>query len=343
MGLRIGIVGGTGNVGRKILEVLEERNIDIEELSIFASKKSKGKTIRALNKDVVIEELNKENMERKFDFLLFAVESDISKVYGKIAADSGNIVIDNSSYFRMKEGVPLIIPEINENLLKNYKGIIANPNCSTIQMLIAINPLNKINKVKKVNVSTYQAVSGSGQKGLDQLIEESNTIEEDFFFKKNLRPLKTKVNTKVYKEQIAFNCIPHIDDFLENGYTKEEMKMVNETEKILGGISVNPTTVRVPVLNGHSESITIEFENEIRLKDVFHAYENRKDIEVIDGINNYPTVIDAVNSDKVFIGRIRKDLNSDNIINLWVVTDNLRKGAASNAVDILDSYRRLNK
>lgn len=330
MGLIVGIVGGTGAVGRKMIEVIKERNIPVEKLRIFASQKSAGNKLMFNNQEVTVELLTEDVMKENFDYLLFSAGGSVSKRFAPIAAEAGNIVIDNSSQWRMTEGIPLVVPEVNGHILKGYRGIIANPNCSTIQMVMVLSPLHKRYGIKRAVVSTYQAVSGSGYKAIDEL--EKQLVDKNY-------------PNEVYTRRIAGNCIPHIDVFIENGFTKEELKMVYETHKILNddSIEVNPTAVRVPVVYGHSESLYLEFNKEPDVKEVQELLRNTEGVVVNDNPseNKYPTVIDAENNDYTYVGRIRKDLFNANALSLWIVADNLRKGAATNAVQILEIIENL--
>ena len=317
----VAVVGATGVVGRKMLQMLEEKQIPVENLYPMATKRSAGKTIEFDNRKWVVEELTQESFKKVLDFALFSAGGDTSKKYAPIAADCGVTVIDNSSAWRMDENVPLVVPEINgDEALKN-KGIIANPNCSTIQAVMALKPIYDKYGLKRIVYSTYQAVSGSGRAGITDL-ENGVKGEENVF----------------YPKPIAFNVIPHIDSFLENGYTKEEMKMINETQKILGdkSIKVTATTVRVPVYYSHSESINIETHEPFEIEDVRNLYVDRDGLVLMDDPENtvYPTPRLTCDTDEVYVGRIRRDFSLDNGINMWVVADNLRKGAATNAVQI---------
>ena len=326
MGLTIGIVGGTGAVGRKIIEVMKERNTPIDRLRIFASEKSAGKRFVFEHEEIEIELLTESVMKESYDYLLFSAGGSVSAKFAPIAAEAGNIVIDNSSQWRMTEGIPLVVPEVNGHVLKGYRGNIANPNCSTIQMVMVLNPLHKEYRLERVVVSTYQAVSGSGYAAIEEL---KNQIENEDY------------PNKVYTRKIAGNCIPHIDVFHENGFTKEELKMVYETHKILEDdrIEINPTAVRVPVFYSHSESIYLEFEKVPSIESVRNILSNTKGIILEDEppINQYPTPIEVANRDPVYVGRIRRDLFNPRGLSLWVVADNLRKGAATNAVQIMEA------
>lgn len=330
MSLTIGIVGGTGNVGRKMQQVLDEQQVKIGALRLFASEKSAGEKVRFQGKEITVELLTEEVMKESFDYLLFSAGGEVSEKYAPIAAKAGNVVIDNSSQWRMTEGIPLVVPEINGEELKGYKGIVANPNCSTIQMVAALSPLDKVYGLKRINVATYQAVSGSGMAAIQELQEQIRDETRE---------------PKVYPKKIAGNCIPHIDVFQENGYTKEELKMVYETQKILQnpGLQVQVTTVRVPVVNGHSEAIYAEFEKEPDVGEVREIFEKDPGMVLMDRPEalEYPTVVDADDRDEVFVGRIRKDLFNPRGLALWVVADNLRKGAATNAVGILRYMEKL--
>jgi len=316
------IVGATGLVGSTFLKVLEEKNLPIDEYYLFASKNSKGKKVKFMDQEYVIEELTHDVPKRAFDYALFSAGGAISKEYAKEFVENGTTVIDNSSAFRMDEDVPLIVPEVNFETIGNAK-LIANPNCSTIQAMLPLYVLNKYYGIKRVIYSTYQAVSGAGKKGIDDLIYTSYGYKEN------------KFPHKIYN-----NCIPHIDSFEENGYTKEELKMVNETRKILNlpSLTVSATCVRVPVMNSHSESINIELENDFDIATLRQQLATYPGIVVLDepNLNIYPLNSFADNKDEVFVGRIRRDESVPYGINMWVVADNIRKGAASNAVQILE-------
>lgn len=320
---KIAVVGATGMVGRTFLKVLEERNLPVEEIYFFASSRSAGKTILFQEKDYVVEELTTNSFDRGIDIALFSAGGSTSKEFAPIAASKGCVVIDNSSAWRMDPSVPLVVPEVNpEELLKN-KGIIANPNCSTIQAVVALKPLHDKYVLKRVVYSTYQAVSGAGMGGWNDL---ENGLKGE--------------SPKKFTHPIAGNCLPHIDVFTESGYTKEEIKMVNETRKILGvpSLRVTATTVRVPVFNSHSESINVEFEKPFELDELKEALRSFPGIIIQDDpFNNlYPMPLTASGKDEVFVGRIRRDDSVENGVNLWVVSDNIRKGAATNAVQIAE-------
>ncbi len=324
----VAVAGATGAVGRKMLEILEERKFPVATLKALASAKSVGQTLTFNGGPVTVEELN-ENSFEGVDISLFSAGASVSRQFAPSAVKSGCIVIDNSSAFRMEPDVPLVVPEVNPDAINSNAGIIANPNCSTIQMVVVLKPIHDKFKIKRVVVSTYQSVSGSGQKAINELQNQT----------KNLLDRKT-AELNVYPHQIAFNCIPHIDIFLDNGYTKEEMKMIDETRKILGdpSIMVSPTTVRVPVFYSHSESINVETLRPINAREVRELLSGMDGIRVIDNpeTNQYPLAIDGAGKDEVFVGRIRDDISCKNAINFWVVSDNLRKGAALNAVQIAE-------
>ena len=320
---KLAIVGATGLVGRTALKVLEEKDLPISEYEFFASKKSAGSKVKFLGKEYVVKELDEHSFDSGFDFAIFSAGGDVSKKFAPIAASKGCIVVDNSSAFRMDDSVPLVVPEVNPEDIKNNHGIIANPNCSTIQAVVPLKPLDDKYKIKRVVYSTYQAVSGAGKNGVDDLKNTLNGLEP-----------------KKFPHSIANNCLPHIDVFLENGYSKEELKMINETRKILHrpDLRVTATTVRVPVLNSHSESINVEFENDFDLDELKDLLSNSPGIIVQDNpsANIYPLATNASGSDKVFVGRIRRDESIPFGINMWVVADNVRKGAASNAIQIVE-------
>jgi aspartate-semialdehyde dehydrogenase len=324
----VAVVGATGAVGNEMIAVLEERKFPVEKIRLFASERSEGKTLQFEGSEIPVESL-KEDSFKGIDIALFSAGAERSKIWAPIAAKSGCVVVDNSSQWRMDPEVPLVVPEVNAHDLKWHKGIIANPNCSTIQMVVALKPIHDAAKIKRVVVTTFQAVSGTGKKAMDELLQQTTDLL-------NFREIKCNV----YPHQIAFNILPHIDKFLENGYTKEEMKMVNETKKIMGdnSIRVTATTVRVPVFRGHSESVNIETEKKITPNEVRSILSKAPGIVVFDAPekNIYPLPIEVAGKDPVYIGRIREDESIDNGINMWVVSDNLRKGAALNAVQIAE-------
>lgn len=321
--VNLAVVGVTGMVGRTFLKVLEEKNLPIDNFYVFASKKSAGTKITFNGKEYEVEELTENSFDRGIDIALFSAGGETSRIYSPIAASKGCIVIDNSSYFRMDKDVPLVVPEVNPEDIAKNKGIIANPNCSTIQAVVALKPLNDKYKIKRIVYSTYQAVSGAGRAGVLDLQNGLKGEEPQMF----LHP-------------IANNCIPHIDNFLDNGYTKEEMKMVNETRKILHdeNLKITATTVRVPVENSHSESINVEFYEDFEIDELIKELENMQGVIVLNDYtkNEYPLATISNGTDDVYIGRIRRDESVDSGINMFVVADNIRKGAASNAVQIAE-------
>ncbi len=324
--MNFAIIGASGNVGRKTIEILEKSKIPFKELFLVASKKSAGKKIRFRNKDIKIENLENYDFS-KAQITFFAAGSQIAKEWAPKAAKK-TIVIDNSSYFRMQKEVPLVVPEVNADQLENHKNIISNPNCSTMQMVLALKPLHDEYKIKRVIVSTYQAVSGAGKAPMDELISQT----KDFLDNK-------KINSKNFTKQIAFNLIPHIDLFDKDGYTKEELKMTNETKKILDQeIDVTATCVRVPVRTGHSESINIEFDNLYDFENIIKILKDAPGCKVIDDRKDggYITPLEAEGDFTTYISRIRKDNSNVKAINIWVVSDNLLKGAALNTVQIAE-------
>lgn len=321
--MRVAVVGASGMVGRMFLKVLEEKKLNVDEYVLFSSANSAGHKVNFMGREYEFKELKETSFDSGFNFALFSAGGEVSKKFAPIAASKGCIVIDNSSAWRMDKSVPLVVPEVNIEEAFNNNGIIANPNCSTIQAVVALKPLHDAYKIKRIVYSTYQAVSGAGLKGYMDL---KNGIEGE--------------PPKKFPYPIFANCLPHIDTFLENDYTKEEMKMIEETKKIFNDykIGITATTVRVPVFHGHSESINVEFEKDFILKDVYEIYKNAKGIIVQDNTkeNIYPMAITAKGYDEVFVGRIRRDYSIKSGLNLWVVADNLRKGAASNAVQIME-------
>ena len=324
--MNLAIIGATGNVGRKTIEVLEKSKIQIDELFLVASKKSAGVKIKFKKKE--LEVLDLENYDfSKAEITFFAAGSVIAKQWVPKASKK-TIVIDNSRYFRMEKEIPLVVAEVNPEQLKKHRNIIANPNCSTIQMVLALKPLHEKYKIKRVIVSTYQAVSGAGKAAMDELLDQTKNVLAE-----------KKVLSQNFSKQIAFNLIPQIDDFDIDGYTKEELKMENETKKILDSdIKISATCVRVPVINSHSESVNIEFEQRFDLKDLRKTLENAPGCKVIDGHKDgdYITPVEASGDYKTFISRIRKDHSNEKAINIWIVSDNLLKGAALNTVQIAE-------
>ena len=335
--MNVAVVGATGAVGREMLAVLAEREFEYDEIRALASARSAGETIEfGQDREITVEELTAESFSG-VDIALFSAGGDISKEFGPIAAESGAIVIDNSSAFRMDEKVALVVPEVNADVLREQlRGlsggngmIIANPNCSTIQLVVALNPIHRKYGIKRAVVSTYQSVSGAGQKGLEELWQQTLAICN-----------QKEVEVKAFSSQIAFNCIPHCDSFLENGYTKEEMKVVNETRKILQEpqLRVTTTAVRVPVFACHSESVALELNSACTVDEVRSLLTESPGIVVRDNPQQqeYPLAIEVAGTDSTYVGRIRLDESVENGLQLWIVADNLRKGAALNAVQIAE-------
>jgi aspartate-semialdehyde dehydrogenase len=327
-GYRVAVVGATGAVGAEMIEVLEERKFPVETLLPLASARSAGETVLFQDQDITIEELTKDSFAG-IDIALFSAGAEVSREYAPIAAKAGAVVIDNSSAWRMDKDVPLVVPEVNPHDLEHHGNIIANPNCSTIQMVVALKPLHDRVRIKRIVVTTFQAVSGTGKEAMDELMDECR----DLLSFRSAEP-------KGYPYQIAFNCLPHIDDFLPSGYTKEEMKMVNETRKIMGdaSIQVTATTVRVPVYVGHSEAVNIETEQKLTANEARALLSTAPGVVLYDDPEHkiYPMPLDVAGKDDVYVGRIREDESIPNGLNLWVVADNLRKGAATNAVQIAE-------
>lgn len=324
----VAVAGATGAVGNQMIRCLEEANFPVHFVKFLASARSVGRQLRFKGDPIAVEEL-KEDSFKGMDIALFSAGGATSERFAPCAAKDGCVVVDNSSAWRMDPDVPLVVPEVNPHAVAHYskKGIIANPNCSTIQMVVALNPIRKKYGIKRIVVSTYQAVSGTGKKAIDELLDQTRALI-NFLECKN----------KIYPHRIAFNCLPHIDVFLENGYTKEEMKMVHETHKIFedDSIGVTATTVRVPVFYGHSESVNVETKETVSVREVTLLLENESGIKVVDdpANNRYPLATEAAGQDLTLVGRIRKDESIANGINLWIVADNIRKGAATNAVQI---------
>ena len=333
---KLAIVGATGVVGRTVLQVLQERNLPISKYVFFASKKSGGKTIHFMGEDFLVQELTESSFDEGFDYAIFSAGGSTSLKYAPIAVSKGCIVIDNSSAFRMEPDVPLVVPEVNPDVIKNHHGIIANPNCSTIQAMPVLKPLEDNYKIKRIIYSTYQAVSGAGQKGI-------NDLENGIINYVHYNSLETPLEK--FPHPNFNNCLPHSGVFLDNGYTKEEEKMINETRKILGrsDIKITATTVRVPVFNSHSESINVELENSFELSDIISLLKRSPNVVVQDDLihNIYPLAANVSGNDEVFVGRIRRDFSIENGLNLWVVADNIRKGAATNAIQIVENLIEL--
>lgn len=327
----IAIVGATGVVGAEFIKILEERSFPINELRLFASSRSAGKKLSFKKSNIEVRELknNTTNPFREIDIAFFSAGSGISKEFAPLAVKAGAIVIDNSSAFRMEKDVPLVVPEVNPEEIYKHKDIISNPNCSTIQMAIILKPLYDFSSIKRIIATTFQSVSGTGHKAIEELTLQTSDV---------LAGKEAKIN--VYPHQIAFNILPQIDEFLENYFTKEEMKMVNETRKILNDdtIAISATATRVPVVVGHSESIYIETEKKIGRTTAIELLSSTPGVQVEDNPfeSIYPLPINSANKDSCFVGRIREDLFVENGLHLWVVADNLRKGAALNAVQIAE-------
>ena len=329
----LAVVGATGNVGREMLQILEQRNFPIDEIFCLASSRSKGKKLDFKGKEIIVEDL------AEFDFLkahigLFSPSGKVSAEYAPKAASQGCLVIDNTSYFRMKEDVPLIVPEVNGGELNNFfenekrSNIISNPNCSTIQMVVPLKPIHEAAIVNRIVVSTYQSVSGAGKESMNELFDQTRDIYAN-----------KSINKKKFTKQIAFNAIPHIGAFLDNGNTEEEQKMINETKKIIDpNIQVSATCVRIPVFISHAESINLELDSPISDEDAKRVLAAFKGVSVIDYRKDegYVTPVEAAGEDKVYVSRIRQDNTVENGLNIWVVSDNLRKGAALNAVQIAE-------
>jgi aspartate-semialdehyde dehydrogenase len=331
MGYKIAVVGATGNVGREILAILDERKFPASEVVALASRNSIGKQVSFGDTKVLdIKALDDYDFTGT-DIALFSPGSAVSKIHAPRAASQGCVVIDNTSYFRMEADIPLVVPEVNAHALKDFgkRNIIANPNCSTIQMVVALKPLHVVNPIKRVVVSTYQSVSGAGKDAMDELYDQTKALY-----------VHDHKDPKKFTKRIAFNVIPHIDSFMESGMTKEEFKMVEETKKILDpNILVSATCVRVPVFVGHSESVNIEFTNPISVKEIYDIYEEAAGVTLMDRREDggYMTPAECAGEDNVFVSRVRKDPTIANGINMWVVSDNLRKGAALNAVQIAET------
>jgi aspartate-semialdehyde dehydrogenase len=327
--MKLAVVGATGMVGTKMLQVIKERNFPYSELYLVASKKSAGKKVEFNGNTYTVLSME-EALEKKIDIALFSAGGETSKEWAPKFANQGTVVIDNSSAWRMDLDKKLIVPEVNGHLIDKNDLIIANPNCSTIQLVVVLNELQKINPIQRVVVSTYQSITGTGVKAVEQMENERNGISSEM----------------IYPFPIDKNLIPHIDVFLENGYTKEEQKIINESKKILSlpNLAITATAVRVPVMGGHSESVNIEFENDLDLNAIIQVLQKAEGVKFFDNINNleYPMPILSEDNDYVWIGRIRKDNSHLKAINLWIVSDNLRKGAATNAIQIAEIVKSLN-
>ncbi|MFP4671826.1 MAG: aspartate-semialdehyde dehydrogenase [Desulfohalobiaceae bacterium] len=327
--LHLAVAGCTGAVGREMLRILEERDFPLSRLKLLASSKSAGTTLSFKGEEVTVEELSEDSF-RDVQLALFSAGGGTSMEFAPIAAKSGCVVVDNSSAWRMDPEVPLVVPEVNPEALQQHQNIIANPNCSTIQMVMALKPLHDAARIQRIVVSTYQAVSGSGQKAVDELQSQVRSLF-------NMQ----EPEVQVYPHQIAFNCLPHIDSFQDNDYTGEEMKMINETKKIMGqeDLRITATTVRVPVFYGHSEAVNIQTERKLSAVEARAILSQSPGIRVLDNPreNIYPMPIHATGQDETFVGRIREDLSLDNALEMWVVADNIRKGAALNTIQIAET------
>lgn len=328
--VNVAVVGATGAVGNQMIACLEERNFPVKSLKFLASARSAGRMLRFRGDMTAVEELSEDSF-KDVDIAIFSAGAGTSEKFAPIAAQCGCIVVDNSSQWRMDPDIPLVVPEVNPHAIAAYtkKGIIANPNCSTIQMVVALNPIHKKYGIRRLVISTYQAVSGTGKKAVDELFDQTRAMM-------NFQ----NYETKVYPHRIAFNCLPHIDKFMENGYTKEEMKMANETRKILEDdrIGITATTVRVPVYYSHSESVNVETRQHISADEVRSLLQNAPGVKIMDDPQNnvYPLATDAAGQDLTLVGRIREDKSIENGIDMWIVADNIRKGAATNAVQIAE-------
>ncbi len=326
--LRVAVAGATGAVGREMLRILEERSFPASSVRALASPNSAGKRLPYRGEEIVVETLTEDVFE-ELDLALFSAGGGISKEFAPLAAKAGCVVVDNSSAWRMDPEVPLVVPEVNPEDLSWHGNIVANPNCSTIQMVVALNPLHKMGRIRRVVVATYQAVSGSGQKAVQELESQVRSLFN-----------MEEVECNVYPYQIAFNCLPHIGSFEDNDYSQEEMKMVNETRKIFNDaeMGVTATTIRVPVFYGHSEAINVQTESKISAKEARGMLSEAPGVVVLDnpGEKIYPTALDATGQDPVYVGRIREDTSAENALDMWVVADNIRKGAALNTVQIAE-------
>ena len=331
----ISIVGATGAVGKICLDILKEKNYPSDKINLFASKRSEGKSIQYFNDKLIVQEAKKDSFD-KSDVVFISADKQVSLDLAPSAVKSGALVIDDGSAFRMEKNVPLVVPEVNENDINNHNGIISIPNCTTTPLVMAIHNLKKLGSIERVQATTYQAVSGSGSLAVSELQSQTENIINN-----------KDISISVYPHQIAFSLIPQVDDFMPDGYTKEEHKMINETKKILhdNNLQISATCVRVPVFYCHSEAISVDFENEININDVINVFKNAEGIRLIeDGLNeNYPTPEFVEGKNDVYIGRIRKDSSNKKGLNFWIVSDNLRKGAALNAIQIMYSAIKLKK
>ncbi|MFC1898883.1 aspartate-semialdehyde dehydrogenase [Chloroflexota bacterium] len=328
MGYRVAIVGATGMVGQEFIKILEQRNFPVDSMKLLASDRSAGKKMFVNHKEIEVQETTADSF-KEVDIALFSAGAEISHHFSPIAVQSGAVVVDNSAAFRMVLSVPLVVPEVNPEDIKKHKGIIANPNCSTIQMVVALNPLHKVNPIKRIIVDTYQAVSGAGSAAVDELTEQSRKVLDG-----------QTVTPHVYPHQIAFNALPEIDVFLDNDYTKEEWKMVEETHKIMhaSDIGISATCVRIPVFTGHSEAVTIEFSRPMPPDEARCILGQSSGLKVLDdpSVSLYPQAWSAAGTDDVYVGRIRRDNSHSNGLVMWITSDNLRKGAALNTIQIAE-------
>ena len=324
----VAVVGATGAVGNEMISILEQREFPVNELRLLASERSAGEKLSFQGHNVTVQQLTEHSFE-DIDIGLFSAGASVSKTFAPHAVTAGAVVIDNTSAFRMEPNIPLVVPEVNPHAVDRQRGIISNPNCSTIQMVVALKPLHDVARIQRVVVSTYQSVSGTGRRAILELETQTRHIFN-----------QRDILCQVYPHQIAFNCLPHIDGFMENGHTREEIKMVNETKKIMEDdrIRVSATTVRVPVFYGHSESVNIETEKKLTAQEAKVLLMKAPGVTVVDdpSRNLYPLAIDAAGEDDVFVGRIREDDSIENGLNMWIVADNLRKGAALNAIQIAE-------
>lgn len=325
---RVAIVGATGMVGQEMRQILEQREFPLADLKLLASERSRGRTLEFRGETLPVQVLDRGSFDG-IDLSLFSAGTGISKEFSPLAVEAGAVVIDNSNAFRMDPGVPLVVPEVNPGEALKNKGVISNPNCSTIQMVVVLNPLHKEFDIQRVVVSTYQSVSGTGKEAVEELMQQVRAAEA------GEAPV-----AEVYPHQIAYNCLPHIDVFLDNGYCREEQKMIDETRKIMGepDLPITATTVRVPVLVGHGESVNVQFAKPVEPESARAILAKAPGVEVVDDPANnlYPLAIDCQGNDPSYVGRIRKDFSAPNALNLWIVSDNLRKGAALNAVQIAE-------
>ncbi len=331
-GYSVAIVGATGMVGREFIKVLEQRHFPMDSIQLLASDRSAGKKLFVSHREIEVRETTSESL-KDIDIALFSAGAEVSRYFAPIAAQAGAVVVDNSSAFRMDPKVPLVVPEINPEDIGKHKGIIANPNCSTIQLVVALYPLHKVNAIKRIVVSTYQAVSGTGLAAVNELTTQAKQVLEG----------QTPV-PHVYPHQIAFNLLPEIDVFMDNGYTKEEQKLAEETRKIMHAddIAISATCVRVPVFTGHSEAVSVEFSHPMSADEAQYILAQAPGVKVLDdpAISLYPQPWSAAGTDEVFVGRIRQDASCANGLVMWIVADNLRKGAALNAVQIAEEMIR---